>query len=102
MITEKGSGIPQKNRRKGNTMKEILKRLNAAIEAGNAADDAWEKDPENAELEKAFDETYKAEYAIRKELAAAIVKATAGQIDEQTAFKMTYNPKLAELIESAA
>ena len=43
-----------------------------------------------------------AEYEICKELAAAIVKATAGQIDEQTAFKMTYNPKLAELIESAA
>lgn len=101
MITETGTENPYKTR-KGNTMKELLKKLNAAIEAANAADEAWEKEPENAELEAAFDAAYEAEYAAREALAAAIVKMTAGQIDTATALKMTFNPKLAQLIEMAA
>lgn len=79
-------------------MKEILNRLEKAIERGNAADEAWEKNPESKEAEKEFDEAYKAEQEIRKELARAIADFTK-EIDENTAYSMTYSPKLTELIK---
>lgn len=82
-------------------MKEILKRLETAVKVMNNIDDMWENDPENADLEKAWDEAYKAEYEIRKELATAIVNLT-NEIDFDTALKMTYNPKTAELINAMA
>lgn len=81
-------------------MKEIVKRLEKAIAESNRIDSEYEKNPESAELEKAFDDAYEAEYAIRKELADAIVKF-AKKIDYDTAFKMTYNPKTIELIQLA-
>lgn len=82
-------------------MKEILKRLEKAIERSNTADEAWEANPESEAAEKEFDEAYKAEYETRKELATAITKLTK-EIDFETAMKMTYNPKLAELIKMTA
>ena len=81
------------------TMKEILKRLETAVKIMNNIDDMWENDPENADLEKAWGEAYNAEYEIRKELATAITKLT-NEIDFDTALKMTYNPKTAELIKA--
>lgn len=81
-------------------MKEIVKRLEKAIAESNRIDGEYEKNPESTELEKAFDDAYKAEYAIRKELANAIVEFTK-KIDYDTAFKMTYNPKTIELIQLA-
>ena len=81
-------------------MKEIAKRLEKAIAESNRIDSEYEKNPESAELEKAFDDAYEAEYAIRKELANAIVEF-AKEIDYDTAFKMTYNPKTIELIQLA-
>lgn len=81
-------------------MKEIVKRLEKAIAESNRIDSEYEKNPESAELEKAFDDAYKAEYEIRKELANAIVEF-AKEIDYDTAFKMTYNPKTIELIKLA-
>ena len=81
-------------------MKEIVKRLEKAIAESNRIDSEYEKSPESAELEKAFDDAYEAEYAIRKELANAIVEF-AKEIDYDTAFKMTYNPKTIELIQLA-
>ena len=81
-------------------MKEIVKRLEKAIAESNRIDSQYEKNPESAELEKAFDDAYEAEYAIRKELANAIVEF-AKEIDYDTAFKMTYNPKTIELIQLA-
>lgn len=81
-------------------MKEIVKRLEEAIAESNRIDSEYEKNPESAELEKAFDDAYKAEYAIRKELASAIMKFTK-KIDLETAFKMTYNPQTIDLIKLA-
>ena len=81
-------------------MKEIVKRLEKAIAESNRIDSEYEKNPESADLEKAFDDAYEAEYAIRKELANAIVEF-AKEIDYDTAFKMTYNPKTIELIQLA-
>lgn len=80
-------------------MKEILKRLEKAIEIANAADEKWENDPESADAEKEWNDAYKAEYDIRRELATAIVNLT-NEVDFDTAFKMTYNPKTAELINA--
>ena len=82
-------------------MKEIVKRLEKAIAESNRIDREYEKNPESTELEKAFDDAYKAEYAIRKELANAIIEFTLNQIDFYTAFKMTYNPGTIELIKLA-
>ena len=48
-------------------MKEIVKRLEKAIAESNRIDSEYEKNPESAELEKAFDDAYKAEYEIRKQ-----------------------------------
>lgn len=81
-------------------MKDIVKRLEKAIAESNRIDGEYEKNPESAELEKAFDDAYKAEYEIRKELANAIAEF-AKEIDYDTAFKMTYNPKTIELIQLA-
>lgn len=78
-------------------MKEILSRLETAIMKSNAADEAWENNPESAEAEAEFQRTYEEEYSIRRELAKAITELT-NEIDADTALKMTYNPKLAELI----
>ena len=79
-------------------MKELLIRLNAAIEAGNKADEAWDKDPGNKELEREFMRAYNAEYRIREQLAAAITERANGVVDLRTALHMTYNPKLAEIV----
>lgn len=81
-------------------MKEIVKRLEKAIAESNKIDSEWELNPESTELEKAWDEAYKTEYAIRKELASAIMNFTK-EIDLDTAFKMTYNPHTIELIKLA-
>lgn len=40
--------------------------------------------------------------AAREELAAEIVRMTRGQIDEPTAYKMTFNPELFDLIARLA
>lgn len=79
-------------------MKELLKRLESATAAMNEIDDRYEADPENEELEALWESMYTAEYEARVKLAAAVVSFTSGKIDPDTAVKMTYNPKLAELI----
>lgn len=83
-------------------MKELLKKLEAAVKDGNKADEAWEKEPGNKELEKAFEKAYRREYRIREELAAAVVTLTHGKIDMKTALHMTYNPKFADIIKRMA
>ena len=69
-------------------MKELLERLKEAERKADAADREYENDPENEEKEKAFDLAYGEEYKAFEELARAIVKATAGKIDTQTAAAM--------------
>ena len=69
-------------------MKELLERLKAAEEKADRADREYENDPENEEKEKAFDLAYNEEYKAFEELAKAIAKATAGEINTQTAAAM--------------
>lgn len=77
-------------------MKELLEALKAAEEKASRIDKAWEADPENEELEAAFDEAYIAEYKALEAVANEIVKFTSGKIDFNTAKRMIYK-KRAEL-----
>ena len=69
-------------------MKQLLEKLKEAERKADAADREYENDPENEEKEKAFDLAYNEEYKAFEALAGAIVKATAGKIDTQTAAAM--------------
>ncbi len=69
-------------------MKELLKALNEAEAIANKFDEAWEADPENEELEKAFDEAYQKEHIAFENLVTEIVKITNGKIDKKTASVM--------------
>lgn len=82
-------------------LKELMRSLTIKAMDADCADAAWEADPENPELEAEFDRAYKAEYRCREKLAQAIA-SLAPEIDYKTAFKMTYNPKLADLISRMA
>jgi len=84
-------------------MKELLKRLEEAEKRANEADAAWEQDPENEELEKAFNKTYEAQWEAFNALAKEIQKQIG--IDEETARWMTttkYRAKLKAIIEKTA
>lgn len=81
-------------------MKDIINKLERAIERANKADEAWEAEPANKEAEREFDRAYKAEYKAREALAAEIVKLANG-IEFKTALKMTYNPETIELLKAA-
>lgn len=56
--------------------------------AADAADLAWEQDPENEELEAAFDSAYEAEHEALQSLLQEIVSFTNGQINLSTARMM--------------
>ncbi len=66
-------------------MKELMKALEVAEAKANKADSEWEADPENKELEKAFDEAYTAEHKAFEALVEKIVSITSGRIDRKTA-----------------
>ena len=69
-------------------MKRLMKRLEEAERRANAIDQAWENDYENEELEKEFMKAYEEEHKAFNELAEAIVRFTAGQIEKKTAATM--------------
>lgn len=69
-------------------MKELLKKLREAEERANAADQAYDLNPENEEKEAAFDKAYKEEYRLFMIAAEEIVRMSAGQIDIETARAM--------------
>lgn len=83
-------------------MKELLKRLEEAEQRANEANEAWEQNPESEELEKAFDEAYKAEWEAFNALAKEIQKQIG--IEEETARWMAttkYRARLKKIIEAA-
>lgn len=75
-------------------MKEALLKLIEAERKSNEIDAAWEADPENEELEKAFDEAYTNEWAAKADLITAISKAAC--MDRNVA-QIMVNTKRAEL-----
>lgn len=66
-------------------MKVLFNNYLTAEKRANEADSAWEANPENEELEKAFDEAYKAEHEALEALIEEIEKETNGEIDKKTA-----------------
>lgn len=74
-------------------MKELLKKLREAEERANAADQAYDLDPENEAKEAAFDEAYKEEYRLFMIAAEEIVRISAGQIDIETARAMVQSKR---------
>lgn len=66
-------------------IKELFSRVELADAAYDAADAAWEADPENATLEKAWDNAYEVAWNAAEDFAEAIVEFTAGSIDKRTA-----------------
>lgn len=85
-------------------LKDLLKALKIAEENANKADAAWECDPENEELEVAFDKAYAKEHEAFENLVDEIVKVTAGKIDRNTARTMIIKKRnqLEALINRAA
>ncbi len=69
-------------------MKELLNKLKEAEIMADKADAAWEADPENEQLEKAFDEAWKKEFEAFEKLADKIVIVTDGKINKKTAATM--------------
>ena len=61
-----------------------------------AADEAWEKEPENAELETASEKAYKKYFEAYLEAINAITKVSNGKITEDLAKRML-NTKTEEL-----
>lgn len=85
-------------------LKDLMKALKIAEENANKADAAWECDPENEELEAAFDKAYAKEHEAFENLVDEIVKVTAGKIDRNTARTMIIKKRgqLEALIARAA
>ena len=85
-------------------MKELFARWEELNAIANAADEAWAQEPENDDLEKAFDDAYEAEWKAFDELLNAIVELTNGQIDKFTASKMLRSKRneVKQLIERMA
>lgn len=69
-------------------MKELLRKLAAAEERANKADEAYSADPENLEAEEAFDKAYEEEFKLYMEAAEGIVKISEGKINFETAKAM--------------
>jgi hypothetical protein len=70
------------------TMKDLLQELELASAKSNKLDEAWDADPMNEDLEKAWDEAYTAEHEIFIKCAEKLVEITNGQIDMPTATTM--------------
>ena len=78
-------------------LKEQLKKLEAFEKKADESEKAYEADPMNEAKERRFDKWYKREYTQYISLAEAIVNATSGQVDMNTAKRMIQT-KRSELI----
>ena len=69
-------------------LKKLWNEYIKAETAANIADEKWNADPENEELEDAFDAAYAAEIEAMNKVAEEIVAFTSGKIDHSLAQKM--------------
>lgn len=69
-------------------LKARLAKLEELEQISNEAEKAYEAEPENAELEAAFDRAYQNEFAAYMECVKLVQKISGGKIDFQTAKKM--------------
>lgn len=57
-------------------LKELLRKLDEAVAQTNKLDDKWSEEPENKDLETAWNLAYKAEYEAHKAFSKALVEAS--------------------------
>lgn len=69
-------------------LKELLEKLKKATEVSDELDKAWGMNPEDEELEKRWDEAYKAEHAAAEELVAGLVSFSGNRLTERTAWSI--------------
>ena len=69
-------------------IKELLKQLEDAERKANELDKLMVANPDNEEIEKAFDEAYKEEWEVFNRLIDEVVKFTEGRIDRKQAYNM--------------
>lgn len=67
-------------------LRELLKELKELEAITNELDSKYEKDPENEEIEKAFDEAYQKEYCTRDQACKTLSKLI--EVDYKTAGRM--------------
>lgn len=70
------------------TLKNLYNEYIRKEEISDAADEAWENDYDNEELERAFDEAYKEQAEAMNRVIDGIVEITSGRIDKRTAHTM--------------
>lgn len=80
---------------------EKIKKLEQLEQAADEAENRWTKQPENEELENAFDEAYKAEFDAYISAAKYIEHITGGEVDFMKA-KELIQTKRAELLQLLA
>lgn len=69
-------------------IKELLKKLEDAEIKTNELDKLMVENPDNEEIEKAFDEAYKKEWEVFNKLIDEVVKFTEGKIDRKQVYNM--------------
>ena len=69
-------------------IKELLKQLEDAERKANELDKLMVENPDNEEIEKAFDEAYTKEWEVFNKLIDEVVKFTEGKIDRKQAYNM--------------
>lgn len=69
-------------------IKELLKQLEDAERKANELDKLMVENPDNEEIEKAFDEAYKKEWEVFNKLIDEVVKFTEGKIDRRQTYNM--------------
>ena len=75
---------------------ELIDEYCELVKSCNAIEEEWEKNPENAELEKAFDKAYEKEFNKYIECANYIVNCTCGKVNFDRA-KYLVNVKCEEV-----
>ena len=70
------------------TLKNLYNEYLRKEEISDAADEAWENDYDNEELERAFDEAYRDQAEAMDRVIDGIVEITSGRIDKRTAHTM--------------
>lgn len=74
-------------------IKDLFKTYEELNQKANEADEAWNNEPENEELEEAFYEAYEKEYEAFENLVTEIERLTNGMIDKQTARVMVISKR---------
>ncbi|GFH92639.1 hypothetical protein IMSAGC002_03911 [Lachnospiraceae bacterium] len=104
--TNEGEDFLFRFEREKKSGKGLLKKLEKFEEleaAANKADEVYQAEPENAELEAAFDKAYKEEFEAMEELLNSITAYMNGEIDTETSKKMlfTHREELKQILEKA-